>query len=112
MLYGRLLLLVTLLAGCATADPQPTYRWTQTTEITSQLQLDTASCEARGYEVAGPRPQYRAPPECGGGFACGYQKGRANKSHRLALDAWKTAYTSGFDSCMYRHGYSKEPIGH
>lgn len=94
--------------GCAT---EPSFQWTHPRYDTSGFEVDNLTCEARGYEVAGPLPQYQPAPNCSGGFSCGYQKGAVQASNAQSRDTWNSAFNAGYRSCMYEKGYTLTPVG-
>ena len=93
--------------GCAT---EPSFQWTHPRYNASNFEVANLICEARGYEVAGPLPQYQPAPICSAGFSCGYNKGAVQASNAQSRDTWNSAFSAGYRSCMYERGYTLSPI--
>jgi len=96
-----------IFVGCAT---DPSFQWTHPRYAASSFEVDNVICEARGYEVAGPLPQYQPAPNCSSGFSCGYNKGAVQASNTRSRDTWDSAFNAGYKSCMYEKGYTLSPI--
>ena len=90
----KILLIIFVLAGCKS----PSYQWVKADK--SDYEKDIVTCEARAYEVAGPRPEKTVSGLIPPALAAKARYEKESVSH------WENAFDAGLRACMYEKGYS------
>lgn len=96
------LIAILYMFGCAAESD---IRWTHPQYDAGRFETDRLACESNGNRVAGPVPQSRPKPKCVIGFSCGLGKGSVTAANARARETWVSAFTVGFQSCMFERGY-------